>query len=188
MNPVPRVGAGPGHGIEGAGSARRGRLALLAVLLLAVAAGPARGERDFVHLRVMTPELALDLARDTLAACRKAGYQTAVAVTDRSGVVQVLLRDRYAGPHTPDSATRKAWTAVSFRTDTLELAEVSVAGREASGIRFLPGVLMMGGGMVVWSRGEMVGGLGVSGAPGARADHDCAAQGLAANLERLELF
>jgi uncharacterized protein GlcG (DUF336 family) len=186
--PATRAGARCGRGIEGARSARRGRLALLAALLLAVAGGPTRGDQDFVHLRVMTPELALDLARETLAACREAGYQTAVAVTDRSGVVQALLRDRYAGPHTPDSATRKAWTAVSFRTDTLDLAEVTAAGREASGIRFLPGVLMMGGGMVVWSRGEMVGGLGVSGAPGGQADHECAAQGLAATLDRLELF
>jgi len=41
-------------------------------------------------------------------------------LVDRSGLVQVVLRDRYAGAHSPDTATNKAWTAVSFRTNTAD--------------------------------------------------------------------
>ena len=70
----------------------------------------------------LSPELALEIAQTSLRACQAEGYQVSVAVVDRMGVPQVMLRDRYAGPHTPDTAQRKAWTAVSFRTDTLALA------------------------------------------------------------------
>ena len=53
---------------------------------------------------------------------KREGYQVTVAVVDRAGVTQVLLRDRFAGPHTVRMAVDKAWTAVSFRTNTTELA------------------------------------------------------------------
>jgi hypothetical protein len=56
----------------------------------------------------LTPENALKAAQAALKKCRDDGYQVAVAVVDRSGVVQVVLRDRFAGPHTPDTAAGKA--------------------------------------------------------------------------------
>jgi uncharacterized protein GlcG (DUF336 family) len=114
-----------------------------------------------------------------LAACRKQGYQVTVAVVDRRGALQVLLRDRFAGAHSPETARRKAWTAVSFRTDTLELAEVAKAGGEGFGLNFIPGVLPLGGGVQITAGGSIVGGVGVSGAPGGKADDDCAKKGLA---------
>lgn len=158
------------------------------VAAMAFAAAPAAADEDtFVRSRSLTPEAALDLAKAALAACRAQGYQATVAVVDRGGTVQVLLRDRLAGPHTPETATRKAWTALSFRASTLEMAEVTQAGREASGIRFIPGTIMMGGGLPVWSRGELVGAIGVSGAPGGKADEHCAEKGIEAMRDRLEL-
>src|ERR671926_321290 len=65
-------------------------------------------------VKVLTPETALKAARAALERCRASGYQVAVAVSDRMGVVQVVLRDRFAGPHTLDLATSKAYTAASF--------------------------------------------------------------------------
>ena len=60
--------------------------------------------------KVLTPETALKAAQAALKKCRDSGYQATIAVVDRMGVVQVLLRDRFAGPHTTDMATAKAWT------------------------------------------------------------------------------
>src|SRR5688572_30899672 len=80
-------------------------------------------------VKILTPESALKAAQAALKSCRDRGFQVTVAVVDRMGVVQVLLRDRFAGPHTPDMASAKAYTAVSFRTNTTELAEASQPGR-----------------------------------------------------------
>jgi len=159
--------------------------ALATALALPANAGD---DKAFVTYRSLTPEVALELAQAALTACRDAGYQAAIAVVDRGGAMQVMVRDRLAGPHTPESARRKAFTAISFRTGTGELAEATQAGKEASGIRHHPEVLIMGGGLVIWSRGEVVGGIGVSGAPGGKADEDCAKKGLQAIQDKLDLF
>jgi len=117
------------------------------LLLLALCwVGLAHADGTFA-VKVLTPETALKAAQAALAKCRAGGFQVTVAVVDRMGVVQVLLRDRFAGPHTTDMASAKAYTAVSFRTDTTELADASQPGRPQSGIRNRPGVAAVGGGM-----------------------------------------
>ena len=134
----------------------------------------------------MTPETALKAAQAALKKCRDSGFQVAVAVVDRMGVVQVLLRDRFAGAHTPRMARAKAWTAASFRTSTGELAKSTQAGPQ-SGVRELPGVVAVGGGLTIEASGSTLGAIGVSGAPGGREDEACAAAGIAAIREDLEL-
>jgi len=138
-------------------------------------------------VKVLTPETALKAAQAALKKCRDGGYQATVAVVDRMGVVQVLLRDRFAGPHTVDMASAKAWTAVSFRTNTTQLAEATQPGRPQSGIRNRPGVAAVGGGMLIEAGGSLLGAIGVSGAPGGREDDGCAAAGIAAIREDIEL-
>ena len=146
----------------------------------------AQAEGTFT-IRVLTPDTALKAAQAALKKCRDSGYQVAVAVVDRMGVVQVLLRDRFAGPHTPDTASGKAYTAVSFRTNTTELAEATQAGRPQSGVRHRPGVVAVGGGMMIQAGGSLLGAIGVSGAPGGREDDGCAAAGIEAIREDIEL-
>jgi uncharacterized protein GlcG (DUF336 family) len=138
-------------------------------------------------VKVLTPETALKAAQAALKSCRERGFQATVAVVDRAGVVQVLLRDRFAGPHTTEMATAKAYTAVSFRTNTTALAEATQPGRPASGIRNRPGVAAVGGGLMIEAGGSLLGAIGVSGAPGAREDDACAAAGIDAIREDIEL-
>ena len=121
-----------------------------------------------------------------LADCRQRGYQVAVAVVDRFGVTQVVLRDRFAGPHTIASATGKAWTAVSFRTNTGDLVTSTQPGIPQAAARGIPGVVVLGGGMVVQAGGSLVGAIGVSGAPGGDADEACAKAGIAAIQDRID--
>lgn len=89
-------------------------------------------------VKLLTPDAALKVAVATLEACRKQGYQVAVAVADRGGVTQVLLRDRFAGPHTVETAMNKAWTAVTFRQDTLAFDIATAREARAAGARILP--------------------------------------------------
>ncbi len=158
---------------------------LAAVLGFSVPATAEDSEAMF-SVQMMTLETAQKLAQATLEDCRAGGYQVAVAVVDRFGNAQVVLRDRFAGAHTVETAKRKAYTAVSFRTDTLALAEVSEAGQISSGIRQIPGVLMLGGGVTVEAAGALVGGVGVSGAPSPDLDHACAEIGIEAITDDLE--
>jgi uncharacterized protein GlcG (DUF336 family) len=137
-------------------------------------------------IKLLTPETALKAAQAALKKCRDNGFQATVAVVDRMGVAQVLLRDRFAGPHTVDMARAKAYTAVSFRTDTTALAEATQAGRPQSGVRQLPGVAAVGGGLMIEAGGGLLGAIGVSGAPGGKEDDACAAAGIAAIRDDLE--
>ena len=152
----------------------------------ALGAGVAQGQDATHSVKLMTPETALKAAQAALRKCRDGGFQVAVAVVDRSGVTQVVLRDRFAGPHTVDMAIDKAWTAVSFRTPTGELAKATQPGSAQSGIRNRPRVAAVAGGLLIESGGALVGGIGVSGAPGGDRDDVCARAGIDSIRDSLE--
>lgn len=158
----------------------------LTALLLAFSASFASAQQGTFQVKQVTPETALVAARAALEHCRKQGFQVAVAVVDRSGLLQVLLRDRFAGAHTVEVATNKAWTAASFKTSTTSLAQETQPGKPMSGLRSLPGFLAAGGGMTIEGGGSLMGGIGVSGAPGGEADDSCAKAGLDAVSDLLE--
>lgn len=170
-------------------------LAALGLIGLTAAVGPAWGAQEgtavarhpapaaqvedaFFSQRSLTLEMALDLAHSVLAACREAGRQVSVAVVDRGGNLQTVLRDSRAGARTADAAIRKAYTALSYRTSSQEMAELTQAGRDPSGMRFVPGSLHVGGGERIWARGENVGAVGVAGAPAPDGDVQCVTEGL----------
>jgi uncharacterized protein GlcG (DUF336 family) len=155
----------------------------LAFLLAFLCVNPVHAQATFT-VKLLTPETALKAAQAALKKCRDSGFQAAVAVVDRMGVTQVLLRDRFAGPHTPDMARAKAYTAVSFRTNTTELAQATQPGRPQSGIRNRPDVAAVGGGLMIEAGGSLLGAIGVS---GGKEDDACAAAGIEAIREDIEL-
>ena len=158
-----------------------------AAALLAASAAFAQPSPATHTIRVLTPEAAQKAVNAAMAECRKQGFQVAVAVVDRSGVTQALLRDRFAGAHTSQVAADKAWTAVSFRTSTSELAKATQPGQPASGLRSVSRFTGVGGGLTIEAGGSLVGGIGVSGAPSGDADDACAKAGIAALRDDLEL-
>jgi uncharacterized protein GlcG (DUF336 family) len=137
-------------------------------------------------VRLMTPETALKAVQAGLKECRNLGYQVTVAVVDRNGLTQTMMRDRYAGAHTVDSALNKAWTAASFKMNTTGFAQNTQSGKESSGIRHVPRVLAIGGGMIIEAGGNLYGAVGVSGAPSGEADDKCAKVAVESVLEELE--
>jgi uncharacterized protein GlcG (DUF336 family) len=160
----------------------------IAITLACAASLAAQAQQDGAtySAKLLTPETALAAARAALEHCRRAGYQTGVAVVDRFGVTQILLRDRYAGAHTVDAAINKAWTSASFKIPTGELARETQPGKEMSGIRQIPRVAALGGGLPIEAGGSLLGAIGVSGAPGGAADEACAAAGIKAVADSLE--
>lgn len=164
---------------------RRGLAATFVSLCLCGSAAAEEQNNALFNMQVLTLESALELAQAGLADCRKRGYQVAVAVVDRFGNTQVVLRDRFAGPHTPRTATRKAWTAVSFRSDSLALADLTRQGKPAAGLRHVENALMVGGGRNVEVAGSIVGAVGVSGGPSGEDDDACAQAATDSLIEKL---
>jgi uncharacterized protein GlcG (DUF336 family) len=156
----------------------------------AIAAPVAAQPKDIKAVErvpTITFDAALAAAQAALADCRKRGATVAVAVVDRSGVPLVVLRDPLAGMHTPDTAVRKGWTAVSFRGATSELVTATASNGPNAGIRHLPNVAMVGGGLMLQAAGSLVGAIGVSGAPTGEMDDACGNAGIRAIRDALEL-
>jgi len=144
------------------------------------------GQDAFVTSKSLRPELALLAAQTALQSCQDSGYQVGVTVVDRAGLPQVFLRDRYAGLHVYETSRRKAWTSVSFRTSTSDLAKSTQSGQTASAIRNLSEALPLGGGLVIYAGdGAIVGGIGISGAPGPDLDEVCAQDGIDAIADEI---
>lgn len=165
------------------------RLSLITVTAAVIASATPVQSQDsdaLVRFNSMRPDLAVELAQAALANCRESGYQVAIAVVDRFGQTQAVIRDQYAGAHTVNTAIAKAWTAVSFRTSTLELDQLIEMGTLSKSLRDVPGALILGGGVPVESAGSIIGGVGVSGAPGQQSDEDCAKAGIEAISEQLD--
>lgn len=162
------------------------RHVIMPLVLLGLTGASATAQEMTFSSRTLTTEAALAATQAALQSCRDSGYQVAVAVTDRMGNPISILRDRYAGAHTAETATRKAYTAASFRMDTTSVALETAAGEPASGIRQVPQVLALGGGLPIESAGALVGAIGVSGAPGAQADDGCAQAGIDAIQDDLD--
>lgn len=164
------------------------RIVVAGFALLAVLGptGTAIAQEGVFQTRSLTPETALVAARAALESCRKQGYQVAVAVVDRAGLAQVVLRDRFAGAHTLEVAQNKAWTAASFRTSTSTIAAETQPGKPMSGLRSLPRLLAAAGGLVIEAGGSVFGAIGVSGAPNGEADDACAQAGIKAISDAIE--
>src|SRR5262245_20328357 len=166
------------------------RASTIAVLVAVACPGVVIAQdkpRDFVDVRQLSLELANEIAWNALKACRRQDAQVAVTVVDRGGRPQVLLRDALAGPHTVPASQGKAVTALSFRIPTSQLASETGQGSPASGLRSVEGVTAVAGGLVIQSRGSIVGAIGVSGAPGPANDEACAKAGIDSVVDRLAL-
>src|SRR3954452_1482803 len=144
------------------------------------------GDDALVVYKSLSPEVALEAAQATLKKCRDSGFQVAVVVVDRFGQPQVLLRDRYAGLPAADIATAKAYTALSFRRSTAELAKMVRDGQMDPNLMRMQRIAMLAGGLVIETGGPLLGGIGVSGAPGGDKDEECAKAGLEAVRDKID--
>ena len=158
---------------------------LLGGAVLALAAAPAHAQEATFDNPSLVPDLAVKAARAAVEACRERDAQVTAAVVDGGGNTQALMRARYAGPHTVETAISKAWTAVSFRTDTLELRDMTGPGKAGYGIQDLPRVTILGGGKTITTEGRTIAGIGVSGAPSGQIDDACASDAIDAIREDL---
>lgn len=131
---------------------------------------------------VLTQQISISLAQEAAIAaldqCRKDGYRVSVTVVDHSGQTKVLLRDDGAAPHTPDTSRRKAYTALTFRTSTSELAARIASNPSAANLKDITDVIILAGGLPIRTGNAVIAGIGVGGAPGGDQDEVCAKAGV----------
>jgi len=158
-------------------------------LLLAAAPAPAARAADAAALptqKVLPLAVAQEAVAAAVAACAGQGYQVSAAVVDGGGVLRALGRADFAGPHTVDSSTKKAYTALTLRRSTAELATMVAESPAAGGLRDMnERILVLGGGLPIKAGDQVVGGIGVGGAPGGDKDEACARKGIEAIQGRL---
>ncbi|MDV6344352.1 GlcG/HbpS family heme-binding protein [Nitrosomonas sp. Is37] len=133
--------------------------------------------------QIQKPFLPLSLANKIVAAavqqCEQNGFQVSVAVVDQSGVIRAQVRMDGAGAHTIESSFRKAYTSASLKLSTLKIAQIAAKDPELQGLHHMANnILLLGGGLPIKINGEVVGGIGVGGAPGEHRDEVCAEAGL----------
>ncbi|MGE0803788.1 MAG: heme-binding protein [Lautropia sp.] len=143
-------------------------------------AQPVRTERN------VSLALANQIAAATVAACQANGHAVTAAVVDRSGVLRALHRANNAGPHTIEAARAKAYTSASARNNTLAMMETAQKNPAAANLVHIPGFLLLGGGVPVRAGNEVIGAVGVGGAPGGHLDEQCAVAALEQAKEQLQ--
>jgi uncharacterized protein GlcG (DUF336 family) len=124
--------------------------------------------------RNLSLQLANQIAAESVAACQANGYAVSATVVDRAGGVRAVQRADNAGPHTLDSSRLKAYTAASAKSATLAMMEGAQKNPAAANLVHIPGYLLLGGGVPVKVGNEVIGAVGVGGAPGGNLDEQCA--------------
>ena len=158
---------------------KRMMLMTLAMGLMAGAVQTVLAAEELPREAVLPLALATKAATSAIEKCTKDGYKVSAAVVDRAGVLRVLLRADGAGAHTPDSSRKKAYTAASLGRTTSELGELLVKMPHLQSVRQMnEHILILGGGLPIQFGKEIVGAIGVGGAPGTQLDDACAQAGL----------
>jgi uncharacterized protein GlcG (DUF336 family) len=163
------------------GSKRRNFAALVGVALMS---STAIGQTLPTHR--IPAALAAEAASEAVASCAKQGYRETAQVVDAGGVIIATVRGDGAGAHTLDSALDKAYTAASFKSDTLALSERAKGEDSIAPLAKLPHVMFFGGGVPIKLGDETIGAIGAGGAPGAKLDDACARAGLEKIKDRLQ--
>ena len=144
----------------------------LACALIALATGSAQAQ-DSAAERTVGLKLASEMAAAAVEDCSSKGYNTVAVVVDRSGYMKALMRAENARPHAIDIAIRKAHTAAMLGYETRILAENIGKGVTPASITNTPGFTSLLGGFPIKMGNEVIGGIGVSGAPGGPLDAAC---------------
>ncbi|HSW18276.1 MAG TPA: heme-binding protein [Ramlibacter sp.] len=153
------------------------RFAFAALVTFAALAGAANAQAVRTE-RNVSLELANQIAAATVAACTTGGYNVTATVVDRAGTVRAVHRADNAGPHTLEASRLKAYTSASAKANTLAIMEAAQKNPAAANLVNIPGYLLLGGGVPVRVGNEVIGAVGVGGAPAGQLDEQCAVAGL----------
>jgi uncharacterized protein GlcG (DUF336 family) len=135
-----------------------------------------------VSIKRLSLESVNRIAQGAIEACRKQGIQIGVTVVDRDGIVQIVMRDTIAAQITVQISRMKAFTAANFNAATSALTN-----RADTPVGRIDGLVMSAGGLPIQAGGQLLGAVGVSGAPSGKTDEACAQAGIDTIIDDLEM-
>lgn len=145
----------------------------LTTLVVCATAGFASAQAVRIE-KNMSLDLANQIAAAAVATCTANGFAVTATVVDRAGTVRAVQRADNAGPHTLAASQQKAYTSASAKNTTLAMMEGAQKNPAAANLVHIPGYLLLGGGVPVKVGNEVIGAVGVGGAPGGHLDEQCA--------------
>ena len=151
---------------------------VLAIALLSLSANAVQASDAVRTEKNMSLSLANEIAAQTVATCTANGYAVTATVVDRAGTVRAVQRADNAGPHTLEASRLKAYTSASAKNSTGAIMEASQKNPAAANLAQIPGYLLLGGGLPIKAGNEVIGAVGVGGAPGGHLDEQCAQNAL----------
>jgi len=162
--------------------------ALAQPLLAPASYPPVTGASGVISTHALSIEMADKIAHSAVDSCRKMGFRTTITVLDNSGALKSFLPDDGTGPHTISLSRDKAYTAITlanrFATSgTFATARNSTLGSPKTNIE---GVVGVAGGVPIKYRGQVIGGVGSSGAVGGDKDELCSQAGIDAVADQLK--
>ena len=152
--------------------------------LACVLAAPVGAQ--LLNEKSLSATMALTIAQTALETCTKQGYHVSVHVVGRDGEVLVAVRGDGAPPHTMENSQRKAYTARTFRMPSAEFVQRFVKDNPTTGLVHLSGVIAAGGALPIKVGDDVIGAIGVSGAPPPDKDEACARAGLDKVVDQLK--
>jgi uncharacterized protein GlcG (DUF336 family) len=164
---------------------RRLRLiSVCAAAILSLTASPlSLFSQEVILQKAISLDLAQAIAQAALDNCRSHNYHPAIVVIDASGAVKVLLRDDGSGPQNADTARRKAFTALAFKGNSSDQVKIWETQKIPN---IGPDRVALAGGVAIKSGNDVIGAIGIGGAPGSEKDEACALAGVAKYADKLK--
>ena len=125
----------------------------------------------------LTLAMAVTIAQTAIATCKANGYNVSANVVGRGGEVIVAMRGDNTGPHTIENSMKKAYTSKAQRRPSGEFA-TAVKDNPTAGALRLTNIVPAQGALPITVGEDVIGAIGVSGAPGGDKDEACAKAGI----------
>jgi uncharacterized protein GlcG (DUF336 family) len=151
-------------------------IAAFVVLTLFVSNASCKAQ-TLLTQKALSDEAAFAVVHGALDKCHADGYRVSLTLLDASGLVKVQVRGDGSSPHTLEHSRRKAYTALTFRRPSGETAKAWAAATTPPPV--IEGTVAAQGGLPIKAGSEVIGAIGISGAPGGEKDEACAAAGIA---------
>ena len=156
----------------------------LVVSVSVLAAAPALAQAPQVEKNV-SMALSMAMMQGALDQCTKDGFKVSVVVVDKGGNVAASVRGDGTAPHTMEFARMKAYTARTRSQTSLQTMK-QMEDPAFAFLKQIPNVVGVGGGVPIKAGNEVIGAVGVSGAPGGEKDEVCAMAGIAKVADALK--